>query len=153
MRIDGKWADVRICNISSRGLLLQSAEPPSRGSYIEIFKAKHTIVARVVWTKNQQFGIHTRERLDVGALINEAAPANSTAPPRSSVPTERRANPRGRTAEGVVQRLERSRQISTAIEFGAIVVCGVVAAMIMVGAVYETLSRPFQDVSRSLLKR
>jgi hypothetical protein len=152
MCIDGKWTDVRIRNVSSRGLLVQSAEPPPRGSYIEIFKARHTIVARVVWARNQQFGIHTRERLDVGALMGEAPPASPTTSPDAPGRTESRAEPRRLTAEGVTQRLERSRRISTAVEFGAVVACGVVAAVIMVSTVYETLSRPFQNVSRSLLK-
>ena len=143
MRIDGKCTDVQVRNISSRGLLVQSREPPQRGSYIEIFKARHTIVARVVWTGNQQFGIHTSERLDVGALIGEAAPARPAIPPDAPV--------RSLTAERVTQRLKRSRRISTAVEFGSIVACGVIAAVIMVSAVYETLSRPFQNVSRSLL--
>ena len=153
MRIDGKWADVRIRNVSSRGLLLQSAEPPPRGSYIEIFKARHTIVARVVWAGNKQFGIHTRERLDVGALIGEAAPPSPTTSPDAPSGTERQADPRRLTAEGVTQRLERSHRISKAVEFGAVVACGVIAAVIMVSTVYETLSLPFQKVSRSLLNK
>jgi Flp pilus assembly pilin Flp len=148
MRIDGKWVDVRIHNISSRGLLVQSTASPPRGTYVEIFKARHTIVARVVWSKNQRFGIHTRERLDVGALMGEVAPPKADPAPSS----ERRSDPRRLTAAQVTQRLERSQRISSAVEFGAIVACGVIAAMITVSAVYETLSAPFEKVSGSLLK-
>lgn len=153
MRIDGKWVDVRIHNISSRGLLVQSAIPPPRGSYVEIFKARHTIVARVVWSNDHRFGIHTRERLDVGALVGEAASnkPGATAPDAPSL-VERRSAPRRLTTEQVTQRLERSRRISSAVEFGTIVACGLMAAMLTFSAVYETLSRPFQKVSNSLLK-
>lgn len=151
MRVDGKWVDVRIRNVSSRGLLVQSAAPPPRGSYVEIFKARHTIVARVVWSNDQRFGIHTRERLDVGALVGEAAKAG-TASPEARPPSERRSDPRRLTGAQVSQRLERSRRISNAIEFGALVACGAIAAVITVSTVYETLSRPFQKVSSSLLK-
>ena len=152
MRVDGKWVDVRIRNISSRGLLVQTSTPPPRGSYVEIFKARHTIVARVVWSDDQRFGIHSRERLDVGALIGEAAPnkpAGTTAPdaPRH---LERRSDPRRLTAANVTQRLERSRRISALVEFGLITICGAIAAMIMVSTVYETLSQPFNHVSSSL---
>lgn len=153
MRIDGKWVDVRIRNVSSRGLLIQSAAPPPRGSYVEIFKARHTIVARVVWSNDQRFGIHTRERLDVGALVGEAATNKpGTTPPDSPPLVERRSDPRRLTAAQVTQRLERSRRISSAVEFGAIVACGLIAAILTVSTVYETLSRPFQKVSNSLLK-
>ena len=155
MRLDGNWVDVRIRNISSRGLLLQSTTPPPRGTYVEIFKARHTIVARVVWAKDQQFGIHTRERLDVGALVGESA---STKPPGAispdaQPPMERLSNSRRLTAANVTQRLERSRRISAVVEFGTIVTCGAIAAALTVSTVYETLSRPFRDISSSLLRK
>lgn len=152
MRIDGKWVDVRIHNISSRGLLVQSAAPPPRGSYVEIFKARHTIVARVVWSNDHRFGIHTRERLDVGALVGEAAPVKPARAMSPDAASERRSDPRRLTAAEVTQRLERSRRISGAIEFGAVAMCGAIAAASTVSIVYETLSRPFQKVSSSLLK-
>ena len=152
MRVDGKWVDVRIRNISSRGLLVQSATPPARGSYVEIFKARHTIVARVVWSNDQRFGIQTRERLDVSALVGEPDPKKPREAMSPDASLDRRSDPRRLTAAEVTQRLERSRRISGAIEFGAVAMCGAIAAAITVSIVYETLSRPFQKVSSSLVK-
>lgn len=149
MRRDGAWADVRIRNISSRGLLIQSDTPPPRGTYVEIFRARHTIVARVVWSKDRQFGIQTQDRLDVGAIIADPAqtPSAPIAPSK-----DRRADPRQLTAAHVAERLERSRRISAVLEFGCIFACGVAAAVITMAAVYETLSQPLEKVSSSLLQ-
>lgn len=145
MRNDGMWGDVCIRNISSRGMLVQAANPPPRGTYIEIFKARHVIVGRVMWRKDRRFGIHTRERIDVSAFVDDAAVAKTAGGPA----TERRKDNR-RTAAEAAQRIERSRRISAAFQFACVAACGFAAAFLTASAVRETLATPLEAISSRL---
>lgn len=51
MRTGVSWHDVCILNLSAHGVGLQAAEPPARGTYVEIRRGPHVIVARVAWSK------------------------------------------------------------------------------------------------------
>lgn len=152
IRIDGAWGDVCIRNISSRGLLAQAAAPPPRGSYVEIFRAKHIIIGRVVWRKDRRFGIHTQDRLDISAIVEEPALAGGErgTAPAAGLSVERRSDPHRLTAAGVAQRRERSQRISAIFQFACIVACGAMAAAITAGAVLENLSRPLAIVASHL---
>ncbi len=69
MRVGAGWVDVKICNISSRGLMIRTAYPAPRGTYVEIRRDAHTIVGRAVWQKGDDFGMFTQDRLDVEAIV------------------------------------------------------------------------------------
>lgn len=152
MRIDGTWCDVCIRNLSSRGMLLQAATAPRRGTYVEIFRGRHSFIAQVRWCKDRRFGVHTRERIDIDAIINEprgnprnAAPGGSerrgeSRPPDARVPS----------AASVAARLERSRRLSAAFEFGTLAVLALLAAGMMLSVVGEVLGRPFAVISERL---
>jgi hypothetical protein len=150
MRDGGAWVDVCIRDISSRGMLVQAASPPPRGTYIEIYKARHRIVARVVWRKERRFGVHTQDKLDIGAIIEDAALAVAAPAAGSAPPPERRADPGRLTAAKLAERAERNRRLSAMFEFGCVVACGLAAAAITVSAVKQTLSRPLQSISEQL---
>jgi len=152
MRHDGARADVCVRNISSRGMLLQAAAPPARGSYVEIFLSGHTIVGRVVWTKDRRFGIQTQQRMNIDAIVRAAAlngcrPAPETAAPaiarRPSAPTKP-------TVADVERRAERSRWFAAAFEFACIVGCSAAAATITMGVVVETFASPMQTIGSHL---
>ena len=70
MRVESKRIDVVICNVSSRGLMLTAEQAPPRGSYIEVSRAGVVTVARVVWTNKGRFGVHTRDKLNVAAMMH-----------------------------------------------------------------------------------
>lgn len=70
MRIDSACVPVMICDVSSRGALLRSPQPPPRGAYVELMRPGGATVARVVWSSGASFGVQTREKLDVAALTN-----------------------------------------------------------------------------------
>jgi hypothetical protein len=147
MRAGGAPVDICIRNISSRGMLLQAAAPPPRGAYVEILTARHTIVGRVAWRNDRRFGIETQARLDIGAIV-KASPIKGPATP---IPfADRRSAAPKLSARAVSERLERSRRMSAALQFGYIVACGVAAALLMASAVQETLSRPFESISSHL---
>ena len=150
MRASGAFSDVCIRNISSRGMLLQAAVPPACGSYVEIFCPRHTIVARVVWTQDRRFGVHTSETMDLSAVLGESAPAVSPSATRTSRIAARVAKPEGPSAADLKERLERSRRFSAAFEFGSLIACSGGLAVFAAVSLYEYLSATFQNVTTHL---
>src|SRR5688572_14642222 len=74
LRIAGAWTDVRIRNISSRGMLLEMANPPLPGCYVEVSRGRYRYTARVAWTDGNRCGIHIDGKIQVGALTGSASP-------------------------------------------------------------------------------
>jgi hypothetical protein len=73
LRTAGGWGDVRIRNISSRGMLLKVSNPLVRGSYLEIARGRYRYSARVAWTEGNQCGVQIRELIDIGGVTGEAS--------------------------------------------------------------------------------
>ena len=132
----GPQIDVCIRDVSSRGLLAQASQPPPRGTYVELFHGSAEVVGRVVWRKDRRFGVQSRERINVAALI---AGLPATAPPRRSA-AARRAT--ARAGAGGLR--------SGAMEYAALAAF-VLALVAMLGmAAFETLSRPVANISAKL---
>ena len=137
------WTDVCIRNMSSRGLHLQVSSPPKPGTYVELRRGDHVIVARVIWSREQECGAQTQDLLPIDQIIQNRA---STSSPVSSVgPVDRRAMPRTTT-----QAHELSRQLSSGIQFGFIVLIGLSLAGAAVAAVKEALAVPMAVVAAKL---
>ena len=142
MRAGGSPLDVCIRDISAKGLMIQAAAPPPRGTYVEIVGADQTIVGRVVWMKDRRCGIHTCDPIDVTAAIR-GIPARASRPGSPArlgppCPAIGRTNP------------EFSRALARAMEFA--VMAGVAAALVAALATvsYQALSRPFESISTHL---
>lgn len=71
IKVGAGWHDGCILNVSSRGLMMQAAEPPPRGSYLEIRRGALVIVARVMWAKNHRFGVKSQDKLPVDAIVSD----------------------------------------------------------------------------------
>lgn len=151
MRLDGVWRDVCVRNISSRGMLLQAGSAPHRGTYVEVYRGKHVIVARVAWSKDNRFGVQTQERLNIQAILGE--PDLSGTSYKDAVkkqPTyERRSAPRPTEAE-LRWRAEQSRFTSKALEFACIAAVGGSIAFALFDTMSDTFSKPLASVSAAL---
>lgn len=89
------WHDVRILNISARGLMARSPAAPARGAYLELRRGSHVIVARVVWSDGQQFGAESQARLVPSQIIEQSPAAGAAAVPADGGQhVERRSLPR-----------------------------------------------------------
>jgi hypothetical protein len=152
MRVGASYSDVCIRDISSRGMMLQAATPPAKGTYIEILRAAHIVVARVVWVNERRFGIVASDRMDVAAVINAAAPAGSRNDGQERRSTHRQRMP-APTANGLAQRAERSRRLSRAFQFGMITLSGMVGAGLLGGIAYDAMASPFKHVAAHLTAR
>ena len=142
MRADGPQRDICIRDISSRGLMVQASTAPARGTYVEIVAEERVIVGRVIWAKDRRFGILTRERVDVAAIIRRI-PA---APERFS-PAARYAKPAAAAAR---RGAGSNRTLGSALEFALILAFAAALAAALVSAAYQSISRPLENVSTHL---
>jgi hypothetical protein len=144
MRLGVRWSDVCILNLSSRGLMARSADVPQPGSYVEMRRGRHIIVARVVWTDDQRFGAMTQDVLPLDQIVHE--PESASAVATGTSPPERRQTARRATAV----RHERTRQISRAMEFGFILFCGLSIGAAGIVSLQQAFARPLSMVSTVL---
>lgn len=152
IRVGGSWGDVCVRDISSRGLLLQASEVPRRGSYIEVRRGRHNIVARVVWAAEQRFGVQAQDPISIEGFVGESdlSSIDFKSASRAQPGFDRRAEPRGSEAQRLEQRLERSRRISAILQFGVLVGMGAAAATAAFDIAGKTLAAPLAILTASL---
>lgn len=144
MRCGASWSDACILNLSKRGMLVQSPQVPSRGSYLEIRRGSHVIVARVVWANSNRIGIRTQDDVPAEELIEDKAKPAPATVAGGAPGFERRARPRPS------QYHEASRWRSRAMEFATMALAGSAAAYLLVGTLSSSLGRPLAAVSKVL---
>ena len=140
MRSGASWHDACILNMSSRGLMLQTAVRTERGAYLEVRRGPHVIVARVIWTGQQRVGLKAQDRLSIDAIGTEQAKTGS---PETLV--ERRTAPRPRQDPAV-----RSRQLSRMMQAVTLGGLGIAAAVIAVAGIQEALGSSVGRVGAAL---
>ncbi len=145
MRVGSDWRDVSIRNVSSRGMMLASDDPPPPGAYIEIRKTFMTIVARAVWVRDGFFGIRTQDDVDFDELME-----NAKGPPVGWKPgTDRRAADRA-AQHRPADTAERGRQFARAFQFVAVIGAVIGAAGLLAHSLWSTLMHFVEPVARAL---
>lgn len=140
LRIGAQWTDACILNVSSRGLLIHSADPAERGTYVELRRADQVIVARVIWRSGSLAGLRAQDRVPVEAIATSRSRGEPRTQPATSF-VERRSVPRDH---------DRSRMRGRALEFAS---AGIIAATLSVAVlsiVSQALAQPFAKVSTAL---
>ena len=152
MRVGGVWGDVTIRNISSRGLLVEAASPPTRGTYIDVRRGRHIIIARVAWTGDREFGVQTQDRLNVDAVIGEprAAAVDFKVASAQDPTVERRTVPRTSVQAQIARRADASRLFARVFDFACLAGAAALMAVVMASVASELLSRPLVEVSKKL---
>ena len=144
MRDGASWHDVCILNVSLHGLGIQSAEPPKRGTYVEICRGTQSIVARVAWSKGHRAGLRSQDAIFVRALLNDNVAVLFPETGRSQ-PVERRQAPRTNA-----QAHERSRLIGRVTEFACLLVFVGALGAAAFGVVEQALAAPLSEISSAL---
>jgi len=140
MRAGGRPVDVCVRNISARGMMLQCADPPPRGTYVEVAIGKTSIVGRVAWTNNRRAGVQARELIDVATYLGGAV----TKPSPSLLASQRvRARDMAVTAED-------SRAIAHNMQFVFMLFCIAAFALFLVSTAHGFLSGLFALVTKAL---
>ena len=139
------WQDVRILNISSKGLMARAPAAPACGSYLELRRGQHVIVVRVVWSDGLQFGAQAQSRLVPSDVIEGGSPPASPAGQTAGAMTERRLLPRVQE-----QSHEQSRWRARGLEYMGIAAFAAVLAFLAYDASQQALARSLAAVDSSL---
>src|SRR5438270_4661112 len=75
LRAGASWNDACILNTSSRGLMVHMTSPPPQGSYVELRKGPHVIVARVIWSDDQKAGLCSQDPIVVDHVVSASSAA------------------------------------------------------------------------------
>ena len=145
MRSGVSWHDVCILNLSAHGVGIQAAEPPVRGTYVEIRRGSQVIVARVAWAKGHRAGLRSQDAIFIQAVVNDIGSAASAPRLIGGTPIERRSAPR--TAS---QRHDSSRLVGRAMEFACFGLVAAALALAAFGSVEQALANPLSQISAAL---
>lgn len=145
MRSGGSWSDVCLVNVSAHGLGIQTDVPPERGTYVEICRGHHMIIARVVWAKGHRAGLRSQDPICLHELLNAHKVDPSGARAAAGRPIERRRVPR--TTQ---QRHETSRALARLMEFGIFALSAAAFATMAFGAIEHALAQPLHEIEAAL---
>lgn len=152
MRSGTIWVDVCIQNMSSRGCLVQAVDPPTSGDYVEIRKQSHVVVGRCVWRQGRMFGIRTQDRIDIEAIVSDAARLHPQGAAAVAEParSDRRIAPRKTDLADVAESAERSRRLSARLQFGTFVGAGLGVAVFAASMLQDVLAAPLRTIAAHL---
>lgn len=152
------WADACIHNISSRGMMIASDAVLSPGDYIEIRRGQQVVIGRIVWQRERFSGVRTQDVINIEALVKEPRleqrPGHGTDGERrlDMDRVSRNPSPRDRIAMEIstARRIERSQAISSRLQFSALCLFGVAAAVAIAMQVAQMLGNPAQRLESAL---
>jgi hypothetical protein len=142
LRNGAQWADACILNVSSRGLMIQSARAGPEGSCVELRRGDHVIVARVMWRSGPRAGLLSEDRIPVEEIMSLSGSQPLQLVASRGALVERR---RHRRASALEYRLK-----GRAMEFAAIAAIGVALAGGAWSMARQALVKPFAQVSAAL---
>jgi hypothetical protein len=141
MRVDSRWCDACILNISSHGLMIQMGRGAPCAEAVEVRRGEHVIRARVVWRDGSRAGLQADDCLPVEEILS-LSQARSLQLRAGSGPVERRRQPR--------YDHERSRFQGRLIEFGGIAIIAGTFGLAIFSIVQQALGRPMAIVEAAL---
>ena len=143
------WGDACIHNISSRGMMIACDDPLQPGEYVDIRRGRQVVIGRVIWTRDRFSGIRTQDTISPDALVNE--PRLESRPAPCDVGGDRRHVRQRLVSEiDTARRIERSRAISGTLQFAALGLFGIAAAVTIAVQVGHVLARPTQHIASAL---
>lgn len=143
LRDDESWSDASIRNISSRGMMLLIADPPPRGTYIEVRCGSAVMIGRVMWAADGRCGLRTKDRLSVAELTMASAQRHE----RNGSEAERRVQARRHQPDAAAA---RSAMIGRMMQFAATVALILAAGGFLAHTIYGMLARPAKAVGQAL---
>lgn len=148
MRCGATWNAASILDVSGTGLGLAAPTPPPPGAYVELRRGAYLVVARVIWTNGERFGVRAQDRIMVDALIGAAAV-------RSGVQGfgGEAARLGSNRPQGAAERAAASRATARALQFGIVALFGAALAFAISDGVAQALAEPLERVSETLGQR
>jgi len=144
MRDGAQWTDACILNVSSRGLMIQSARVGSEGTLIELRRGDHMIVARIVWRDGSRAGLQSEDRVPVEEIMSVSGSQALQLVASEGALIERRRSyrPLGPVAD--------SRLQGRTMEFAAVLAIAVTLAIGAWSTAQQAFSKPIERASAAL---
>jgi hypothetical protein len=117
MRAGVDWMDVRIENMSARGLMLKAKDEVKQGSYVEIRHGSRIIIGRIVWARGVLAGLRAQDQIDIAAVVGESRRRQALLSSPDASQIERRDERTRPPSDSAEQQAERSRQYASAFQF------------------------------------
>lgn len=144
---DTTWGDACIHDVALRSLVISSTVPLRVGGYVDIRRGTLVIVGRVQWQRGGRVGIRTQDPVSAAALVSE--PRLSQRPAAASE-HDRRDPARRRAPLSLAAQAERSRRVSSALQFAALTAAASGGAYLLASQLYLALTVPFARISAVL---
>lgn len=143
-RWGGAWVAATVRNVSERGLMLRTPNPPAPGTYVELQFGGMLVMARSVWTRGDTCGLKSQDRLNISALRGTPVPAGGPATARTPVASQgaRRASAR--------ELAERSQRMSSLFQYLTFAAIAVAVAGTLGVEVFHTLSAPMNVIESKM---
>jgi hypothetical protein len=142
MRLDGRWIDVSIRNLSSRGMQITAQQPVDRGAYVEIRRGRHVVIGRAVWRQGDSFGLQAQDRIDLDGITDRP---EATAALQPNGAPERRWRPRPTYDPG------RSARWGSHMQAAGLGLVALAAAFTVAQTAHQTLRAALGDASQALI--
>ncbi len=144
MRAGAGQVEVCIRDVSVRGMLIQAGVPPARGTYVEILRPGCSVTGRVVWSKHHKFGIETREKISIAAVLDRRA----TPRPGAGLPplNQSDGSPAPSTRTDPARQAGQARARSAFLQYAALGAAATLGALLLAYGLYRGLSGTITDV-------
>ncbi len=142
VRTGAQWGDACILNVSSRGLLIQTARPVPEGSTVEILRGDHLMTAKVVWSAAGRSGLRSEERLPVEDILSLEHSRALQLIASNGVIRDRRRDRRDAAGD--------SRICGREMEFAAVGIIAASFAYVIWAMAEQALAEPLAKISAAL---
>ena len=138
LRHGAAWTDACILNISTRGLMIHTGRPITKGTQVEVRRGDHVIIARVMWRDGGRAGLRAKDRVPIEEIMTLG---QSPMLRLTAGAVERRKYPRPK---------DHSRLRGRVLEFGAAIAISASLAAAGPSMVQAAFARPLEMVSAAL---
>jgi hypothetical protein len=141
MRTGSGWDDIRVLNVSSRGLLIEAPRLDPNAGTVELRHGDQAINARVIWRDGSHVGLRAEDRIPIEQIL---AFGQSTT---LQLPCARPSADRRRQLR---TRVDRNRLRGRAFEFLSVTVVVACIGLTLATAAADALARPMAVVKAAL---
>lgn len=142
---NGDWQDVKVLNVSAKGLMVKFANPIKRGDFVEVRRQRSMIIAQVRWASHDRAGLLSQDQIDLAAFKN--AETNKTMQiERRSAQRNSSLKSRALASEIASTSLRRSRIF----EFASIAVAASAFCYYAAETAYQALERPLAKATLAM---
>lgn len=105
------------------------------------------IIGRVAWAEGRRFGVRTQDVISATMLVNEPVLDSK---PSARQADDRRTSGRAKASLSAAQRSDRSRQLSSRLQFVILIAAGLGAGLLAATQVYHILAQALGPITKAL---